>query len=1455
MTEAGNMDAIEYLTLGIKAIEDGDYEKAKEVLERAMVINPKNPDVLTYYGMAVVNLGDIDSGIHYFDRAFEINAEDPDPLIYKGEVLFSLGRYEEALGVYKLALSIDPNNEYARDGLEECRKYVADTETSSDFSQTVPKESPDRKEAEEDKEDEFIVVDRESKFKTLVKRKIDILRNQLVELKAIGIDVSEMKETLKDAIMKMEGGDWEDSYEILNKLESIMSAEEIGYQYMSLGDNAKLLQDIVSIDLDDIPSELKSGLEPYYNAAKNIFDRVIEMLENDERPKAEEYFNLNAHTITSINKRVHDEIARWVNETKGRLQKLSTANNIESAVADKISLLGNILDRIYENTDLIKKLEAIKTVSREIDELEGSIVVSSLKSQIEDIQKSLTYDQERFGIEVFSTEFNDTLATIASIKTDIANGNIEGIEDRIENVKKSYQNKINTLTRRQMLDRISGLEHTIEDILSAGITPDDNQQLDEIITAISDLQNRAVENIDDSLISDIEMLEKRVDTIAISIKRQQWEQALQQLKESAVELVEDETYSEKVAQILATLKSDIDTLSPELEGNFAIAQDKINELLDEYKSTRFHVIVSEVEEKIKELQNEEDKLDFMSHLSEIKALGSGGDYDVALNKIRDLESVLDSKLSETRIEQTRTDMLNDLSPLIGIITDIKAYNGEWESLSQKIVNLKTEIESSTSFESLEGIKSEIETIRTQCEYGLQTAKKNYVTKMVLELKEPMDRLKALGIDITEMKNTGKSLISDLKAGKVDEALEAYEKLNEEIEALLRKSENLEGREKAIQKRLEQASEDEVDISGLKEKLEELLASRDTMERKFVQLEEFDKEINRRYTEKKHNILLGQLKEISKTLSLIQSWGADVTDLKSHGKELAKLLKERKIEEVEVSISGFRNEVERLKAKLEEEQKETKERLNAVKQRARELPECLNANIIKELNTIDNIPPVHRNDALHQAENLISKAEELVPICDKLMKYSEELEGLKEYVKPDDMSNLLQEALTQLSNLQEPDMDNLEHKMQDLRDEADAQKEVARKRDALRKELEALAEEARDLDLADFVRKLLNAAKDEKLDEERADALKAEFQEMKDKLIQEQEREARSNEVAPLIKELKEIINAIIDMPDIPIDPDDIDNAITMLNNYISEPKSGVLDSVRFFIDDMKSIIASYSGKVEKAETKGTEVNSLAALKKEHTLLRAKLDQLYTVVSADLLLDVEELHMDAYEALRDGDLDKASSIISRIKEEISKLNGEKPTSKEDDLETEKIGDKVHDQEGSKPVKKTKKVKPTVLKPHIPLKPKNLEERHTDKVDASTKSEVEPPVKQEVEGADTSNKVDKPHKQKKVKPVKKVKKKKKNHVTEEPVETPETETQSDEVEETKPEAPDNAPSDKPENPTARHDASAMLLDVQMKILSMSDKEEIARITEDLKKAKASFEQGNYEDVLSILERYKG
>jgi tetratricopeptide (TPR) repeat protein len=57
--------------------------------------------------------GDFDKALDFFEQALLLNPKNPDLWNYKGIVLRSLGRYAESIDCFNNSLKIDPRDKFA----------------------------------------------------------------------------------------------------------------------------------------------------------------------------------------------------------------------------------------------------------------------------------------------------------------------------------------------------------------------------------------------------------------------------------------------------------------------------------------------------------------------------------------------------------------------------------------------------------------------------------------------------------------------------------------------------------------------------------------------------------------------------------------------------------------------------------------------------------------------------------------------------------------------------------------------------------------------------------------------------------------------------------------------------------------------------------------------------------------------------------------------------------------------------------------------------------------------------------------------------------------------------------------------------------------------------------------------------------------------------------------------
>ena len=70
-------------------------------------------DELVFSGKSFLENGDFDNSLEFFEQALLIDPKNPDLWNYKGIALRSLGRYEESMDCFNNSLKLDPRDKFA----------------------------------------------------------------------------------------------------------------------------------------------------------------------------------------------------------------------------------------------------------------------------------------------------------------------------------------------------------------------------------------------------------------------------------------------------------------------------------------------------------------------------------------------------------------------------------------------------------------------------------------------------------------------------------------------------------------------------------------------------------------------------------------------------------------------------------------------------------------------------------------------------------------------------------------------------------------------------------------------------------------------------------------------------------------------------------------------------------------------------------------------------------------------------------------------------------------------------------------------------------------------------------------------------------------------------------------------------------------------------------------------
>ncbi len=100
--------------LGYLYLKSGrEYRKALSLIQKAVRMDPRNPDYLDSLGFAYMKLGDLDKAEEILRKALRYDISSAMAYEHLGDVLREKGRAGEALTIWKKALTFVTNSEDA----------------------------------------------------------------------------------------------------------------------------------------------------------------------------------------------------------------------------------------------------------------------------------------------------------------------------------------------------------------------------------------------------------------------------------------------------------------------------------------------------------------------------------------------------------------------------------------------------------------------------------------------------------------------------------------------------------------------------------------------------------------------------------------------------------------------------------------------------------------------------------------------------------------------------------------------------------------------------------------------------------------------------------------------------------------------------------------------------------------------------------------------------------------------------------------------------------------------------------------------------------------------------------------------------------------------------------------------------------------------------------------------
>ena len=133
MTEADPNNPDGWVNLGRVAVQEGDMERARTVLQKALALSPNLARAHYFYARVLRSDGDYDGAAKQLQIVLEQYPKDRVVRNDLGRVLFLSRKYPEAIAQLQQAIAVDPEDLQANYNLMLCYKGMGDAAKAAEY--------------------------------------------------------------------------------------------------------------------------------------------------------------------------------------------------------------------------------------------------------------------------------------------------------------------------------------------------------------------------------------------------------------------------------------------------------------------------------------------------------------------------------------------------------------------------------------------------------------------------------------------------------------------------------------------------------------------------------------------------------------------------------------------------------------------------------------------------------------------------------------------------------------------------------------------------------------------------------------------------------------------------------------------------------------------------------------------------------------------------------------------------------------------------------------------------------------------------------------------------------------------------------------------------------------------------------------------------------------------------
>lgn len=114
--------------LGVCERQSGNFVPAVRLLRRALLIEPRSPEVHSELGLALEAAQQLDEALACFDKLIGLKPDFAEAHYERGNILLALGRFDQAITSFRKATTIDPNHVSAWNNLGNAQLQLGEFE-------------------------------------------------------------------------------------------------------------------------------------------------------------------------------------------------------------------------------------------------------------------------------------------------------------------------------------------------------------------------------------------------------------------------------------------------------------------------------------------------------------------------------------------------------------------------------------------------------------------------------------------------------------------------------------------------------------------------------------------------------------------------------------------------------------------------------------------------------------------------------------------------------------------------------------------------------------------------------------------------------------------------------------------------------------------------------------------------------------------------------------------------------------------------------------------------------------------------------------------------------------------------------------------------------------------------------------------------------------------------------